>query len=611
MANVDATLTFSIAQKDVGRLIGKAGCNIKEIREKTRCRIDIGEAGEMNRMMGRNMQSVDIIVKGRNEEDIKHCQKVVEENLGYNSNYYEAPADDNEVVDWAGLSKQADEAQKAKWEKCPPLTKCFYREHKEVAAMSPEQVDEFRESNNKTCVRNFDPNSSEPLLNPCPAFYHCFEDYPDIMRTINKQGFAKPSPIQAQAWPYLLKGKDVIAIAQTGTGKTLAFLMPAFIHIDNQPIPRTERNGPNVLIMCPTRELALQIEGEVKKYEYHGIKSVCVYGGGDRKKQVKVVTDGVQIIIATPGRLNDFVQAGLINVESITYLILDEADRMLDMGFEPQIRKILLDIRPDRQTVMTSATWPAAVRRMATTYMTDPVTIFIGSLDLAAVQSVSQNIIFIDGGEDEKREILMEFFKRMEPDDKVMVFVGKKSRADDISSNLALKDIPCQSIHGDREQSDREQALIDLKAGTVKIMIATDVASRGIDIHDITHVINFDFPRDIEEYVHRVGRTGRAGKTGTSITFMERRDRRQAQQLIDILTKAGQEIPDELEEMAEKYKRWKERDDEQKRLYGNSYRSSGNGCFLCGEEGHQKANCPKAGIGGSSNNRGRGGWNRR
>merc|ERR1719510_1035179 len=563
-------------------------------------------------MMGRNMQSVDICVKGCNEDAVQNCQKAVEEHLGYNNNYYETNPDKNdEPIDWADINKEAEAAQKAKWAKCPPLIKCFYKEHQEVAVMSPEQVDEFRENNNKTCVKNFDPESTDPLLNPCPAFYHCFESYPDIMATINKQGFEKPSPIQAQAWPYLLKGKDIIAIAQTGTGKTLAFLMPAFIHIDCQPIPRSERGGPNVLVMCPTRELALQIEGEVKKYEYHGIKSVCVYGGGNRREQVRIVTDGVQIIIATPGRLNDLIQAGYIKVESITYLILDEADRMLDMGFEPQIRKIMLDIRPDRQTVMTSATWPAGVRRMATSYMNDPVTIFIGSLDLAAVHSVEQNIIFIDGGEDEKREILMEFFKRMDAEDKVMVFVGKKTRADDISSNLALQEIACQCIHGDRDQSDREQALLDLKSGAVKILIATDVASRGIDIQDITHVINFDFPRDIEEYVHRVGRTGRAGKTGTSITFMERRDRRQSQQLIDILTEAGQDIPDELLEMAEKYKKWKAWDDEQKRLYGGSGggrgggRMGGNGCYGCGEEGHMRADCPK-GRGGSTGGRGGG-----
>merc|ERR1719510_367586 len=509
-------------------------------------------------MMGRNMQSVDICVKGCNEDAVQNCQKAVEEHLGYNNNYYETNPDKNdEPIDWADINKSHDESQKEKWSECPPIIKCFYQEHSEVSSMSEGEVQEFREKNNSISVRNFDPESTDALLNPAPAFYHCFEIFPEIMATINKQGFEKPSPIQAQAWPYLLQGKNVIAIAQTGTGKTLAFLLPAFIHIDRQPIPRSQRCGPNLLVMCPTRELALQIEGEVKKYEYHGIKSVCVYGGGDRRKQVKVVTDGVQIIIATPGRLNDLVQAGFIKVESITFLILDEADRMLDMGFEPQIRKILLDIRPDRQTVMTSATWPAGVRRMATTYMNNPVTIFIGSLDLAAVHSVSQEVVFIDGGEEEKREILMEFFSHMEPDDKVMVFVGKKTRADDISSNLALQNVACQSIHGDREQSYREQALRDLKDGTVRIMIATDVASRGIDIQDITHIINFDFPRDIEEYVHRIGRTGRAGKAGTSITFMERSDRKQARKLIEILTEAGQEVPEELLEMAERYQKRK------------------------------------------------------
>merc|ERR1711981_274236 len=347
---------------------------------------------------------------------------------------------------------------------------------------------------------------------------------------------------------------------------------------------------------------ALQIHDEVKKYEYKGIKGVCVYGGGDRKQQMKVITDGVEIIIATPGRLNDLIEANCIQVESVTYLVLDEADRMLDMGFEPQIRKTLLDIRPDRQTVMTSATWPANVRRLASSYMNDPVTVFIGSLDLAATHTVTQKIVLVgDGGEDEKRDMLTEFIEEMGKDDKAIVFVGKKSKVDDIASDLSLKSISVQSIHGDRDQSDREQALMDLKSGEVHILIATDVASRGIDIQDITHVINFDFPRNIEEYVHRVGRTGRAGKSGTSITFMEYRDRRQAQQLIDILTEAGQDIPDELLEMAEKYKKWKAWDDEQKRMFGGrgggGGGGGGDGCYKCGEPGHMSRECPKGGGG--------------
>ena len=355
--------------------------------------------------------------------------------------------------------------------------------------------------------------------------------------------------------------------------------------------------------------------------------SVCIYGGGDRKQQMKVVTEGVEIIIATPGRLNDLIEAKCIDVQSITYLVLDEADRMLDMGFEPQIRKTLLDIRPDRQTVMTSATWPAGVRRLASSYMNDPVsnlkfwcqnvkvyfcffkvTVFIGSLDLAAVHSVTQKIIMIgNDGETEKRDILQEFFSTMDPKDKAIVFVGKKSKVDDISSDLSLTGIACQSIHGDRAQEDREQALEDLRSGEVRILIATDVASRGIDINDISHVVNYDFPRNIEDYVHRIGRAGRAGKTGTSITFMERRDRRSAKELIKILEEAGQDVPNELETMAEKYEIFREREAEARKQFGGRSFQGGNGCFNCGEEGHQSRDCPSGSRGGGGGDRRGGG----
>lgn len=217
------------------------------------------------------------------------------------------------------------------------------------------------------------------------------------------------------------------------------------------------------------------------KYQFRGIRAVCLYGGNDRKKQIEVVESGVEIIIATPGRLNDLVAAGYINIESITYLILDEADRMLDMGFEPQIRKLLLDIRDDRQTVMTSATWPSGVRRLASSYMNNPYQVFIGSLDLAATHTVEQRIEIMD--EEEKFNRIIRFcLHEMTPTDKAIIFCGRKDRADSLSCDFALKNISCQSIHGNRDQSDREQALADIKSGEVPILIATDVASRGIDI---------------------------------------------------------------------------------------------------------------------------------
>ncbi|KAG8224027.1 hypothetical protein J437_LFUL001104 [Ladona fulva] len=256
-------------------------------------------------------------------------------------------------IDWDKLNLNHEKAQKEKWGRCPVLLKNFYVEKEEVANMSPEEVKKFRKESNNIMVSYVFEEGEENIPNPVKTFEQCFEPFPEIMNEIQKQGFEKPSPIQCQAWPILLKGHDLIGIAQTGTGKTLAFLLPALIHIDRQPVARHERGGANVLVMAPTRELAIQIEKEVSKYSYREIQSVCVYGGGNRREQVTNVRKGVEIIIATPGRLNDLIQDGVIDVTSVTYLVLDEADRMLDLGFEPQIRKILLDIRPDRQTVMT------------------------------------------------------------------------------------------------------------------------------------------------------------------------------------------------------------------------------------------------------------------
>jgi len=489
-----------------------------------------------------------------------------------------------EFIDWAEINKKYEEAQKERWSKLPKLLKDFYEEDPDVADMSPEEVERFRKANNNIVVDYVFDSGGNAIPNPVQTFEQAFRPYPEILEEIYKQNFEVPSPIQCQAWPVLLKGYDLIGIAQTGTGKTLAFLLPALIHIDGQPVPRSQRRGANVLVLAPTRELALQIEKEVKKYNYRSIKCACVYGGGNRREQVNIVAEGVEIIIATPGRLNDLVNTGVINVSSVTYLVLDEADRMLDMGFEPQIRKVLLDIRPDRQTVMTSATWPAGVRRLAQSYMKNPIQVFIGSLDLAAVHTVTQRIELVE--EEDKDALLLEFIKNMGPDDKVIVFVGKKVRADDVSSELSLLGIRCQSIHGNREQYDREQALEDLKTGDVHILIATDVASRGLDIEDVTHIFNYDFPHNIEEYVHRVGRTGRAGKTGESISLVTKHDWAQAKELISILEEANQEVPHQLRRMADRFTVWKEKKDAD-RGQQRSYRGGGRSGFRGGGGGRR------------------------
>uniref|UniRef100_A0A8C9UBP0 RNA helicase n=1 Tax=Serinus canaria TaxID=9135 RepID=A0A8C9UBP0_SERCA len=432
----------------------------------------------------------------------------------------------------------------------PPIEKNFYKESPRTASMSQEEVELWRKENNDITCDDLKEGEKRCIPNPVCKFEDVFEHYPDIMANIRKVGFQKPTPIQSQAWPIILQGIDLIGIAQTGTGKTLAYLMPGFIHLTSQPISKDQRGGPGMLVLAPTRELALQVEAECSKYAYKGIKSICVYGGGDRKGQIDTVTKGVDIVIATPGRLNDLQMNNFINLKSITYLVLDEADRMLDMGFEPQIMKILIDVRPDRQTVMTSATWPDGVRRLAKSYLKNPMIVYVGTLDLAAVSTVQQKVIVIP--EEEKRSFMHSFIKSMKPKDKVIIFVGKK--ADDLASDFGIQGIPVQSLHGNREQCDREQALDDFKKGKVRILVATDLASRGLDVHDITHVFNFDFPRNIEEYVHRVGRTGRAGRSGEAVTLVTSNDWRFASELIDILERANQVIPDELIAMAERYK---------------------------------------------------------
>ncbi|KAK9886642.1 hypothetical protein WA026_017563 [Henosepilachna vigintioctopunctata] len=552
------TITMKIPSRFVGKVIGRGGSKISELQSESGARIIVTDDKDGDDTVLKLIGANENVIKARNmiediaKDPIRFVNSSIED--------YEKPKPVYEQIDWTARFAESDRLNREKFDKLGPIIKKFYVEHPEVARMTDDEVKKFRELNNNIVAdRTFKTEQSKPIPKPCVKFEHAFHNFPEILDEIKQAGFEKPSPIQSQAWPVLLSGEDLIGIAQTGTGKTLAFLLPALIHIDGQLKPREERDGPKVLVMAPTRELALQIDKEVKKYHYKGIKAVCLYGGGNRREQVKVVTEGVDIIIATPGRLNDLVAAGHVNLESLTYAVLDEADRMLDMGFEPQIRKIMYSINPSRQTIMTSATWPHGVRKLAESYMEDPVQVYVGSLDLAATHSVTQTIVLVE--DDDKFDMFLEFARNMDPTDKVIAFCGKKATADDVASDLALQGIPCQTLHGDREQCDREQALQDITDGTIQILIATDVASRGLDINDITHVLNYDFPRNIEEYVHRVGRTGRAGKFGESISYFTRSDWAQAKELINIMEEAQQYIPEELYEMADRFeKRQKQRD---------------------------------------------------
>ncbi|XP_016070883.1 PREDICTED: DEAD box protein 53, partial [Miniopterus natalensis] len=545
----------------IGAVIGRGGSNIKGIQSMTNTKIQI--------IKGDSEAEVKIFGSKEMKEKARAAIEAVKREGSYNpestvDNAASQPSAgrawgtdtiDRKVrpfIDWDQVRAGAADWEKRKWADLAPVQKNFYVESKATSSMSQVQADIWRKDNFNITCDDLKDGGKRSIPNPTCQFEDAFQSYPDLMKKLQKAGFQKPTPIQSQAWPIILQGIDLIGVAQTGTGKTLSYLLPGVIHIDSQPTPREQRGGPGMLVLTPTRELALQVEQECSKYSYKCLKSICIYGGGNRKQQIKDIAKGTDIIIATPGRLNDLQMSNAVNLRSITYLVLDEADKMLDMGFELQLMKILSDVRPDRQTIMTSATWPDTIRRLAQTYLKDPMIVYVGTLDLVAVNTVKQNVIVTT--EEEKQSLIQEFLQNLSPTDKAIVFVSRKLVADDLSSNLSIQGLRVQSLHGDREQSEREQALDDFKSGQVKILISTDLASRGLNVNDVTHVYNYDFPRNVEEYVHRVGRTGRAGKTGISVTLMTKNDWKTAPELIKILERSNQSVPEALVTMAQQYK---------------------------------------------------------
>ncbi|KAJ2515317.1 ATP-dependent RNA helicase dbp2 [Coemansia sp. RSA 1939] len=440
--------------------------------------------------------------------------------------------------------QEPQELVKPDWDmgSLPRFEKNFYIEHGSVAARSEQEVDEYR--------RQFEMIvTGDSIPKPIVSFGEAnFPDY--VMDEIKKLNFEKPTPIQSQGWPMALSGRDMVGIAATGSGKTLAYTLPGIVHINAQP-PLKHGDGPIVLILAPTRELAVQIQNECNKYGASSrLRNICVYGGTSRGPQIRDLRNGVEICIATPGRLIDMLQIGATNLRRVTYLVLDEADRMLDMGFEPQIRKIVDQIRPDRQTLMWSATWPKPVQQLARDFLDDYIQVNIGSLDLAASHHIKQIVEVIP--EDEKRKRLSSHLEVImnQRDNKTIIFAMTKRSVDDITRNLRQDGWPALGIHGDKAQSERDWVIRQFRTGSSPIMVATDVASRGLDIKDVKFVINYDFPNNVEDYVHRIGRTGRAGASGTAITFFTSENSRSAKDLHHILTEAKQEIPQQLDEMA-------------------------------------------------------------
>ncbi|KNE67687.1 hypothetical protein AMAG_12421 [Allomyces macrogynus ATCC 38327] len=425
-------------------------------------------------------------------------------------------------------------------EELPPFEKNFYREHPDVAARTPADVDQFRRDNEMT-LRGKD------IPRPIKSFEEA--GFPaHVLRELEAVGFKAPTPIQCQGWPMALSGRNVVGIAETGSGKTLSYLLPALLHIGAQPKLRPG-DGPVCLVLAPTRELAVQIQQECAKFGNSSrIRNTCLYGGAPKGPQIRDLQRGVEICIATPGRLIDLLEAGKTNLKRVTYLVMDEADRMLDMGFEPQIRKIVEQIRPDRQTLMWSATWPKEVQRLASDYLQDYIEVRVGSLDISANARVTQ-VIDVCTDYDKRTKLFDLLHGSVDKESKTLVFTGTKRMADEVTRDLRYQGFAAEAIHGDKAQYERDQVIGSFKSGRTTIMVATDVAARGLDVKDVKFVINYDMPSNIEDYVHRIGRTGRAGTYGTSYSFFTSANGKMARDLITILTKANQVIPPQLLEM--------------------------------------------------------------
>eukprot|EP00126_Sphaerothecum_destruens_P004820 Sdes_comp18400_c0_seq1m8236 len=436
------------------------------------------------------------------------------------------------------------------------IKKDFYKEHEKTTALSENDIQKYHATH---CIQIESSIQFKPILKFEYANFH-----KNILAAC--QSFSEPTPIQAQTWPIVMSGKDVIGIAQTGSGKTLAFALPAMLHLQHrfQQAGKARPKHPFMLVLCPTRELAMQSsEVFVAIGEKCGVSSACIYGGVNKETHRSLLRGGVDVVVATPGRLLDLIEDSSCVLSQVSYLVLDEADRMLDMGFEKDVRRIIAAISiKDRQTLMFSATWPVEIRKLAQEFLTDPVRVTIGSAELNANSNVSQFVEVVDPkAKDQKLIALLNNYHRSR-NNRVIVFVLYKKEAVRVEQMLRRNGFKVASIHGDKNQHDRTQAFNNFKNGSEPLLIATDVAARGLDIPDVEYVINYTFPLTIEDYIHRIGRTGRGGKKGVSHTFFTLFDKAHSGELVNVLREANIEPPQELMKFGTHVKR------KEHKLYG-------------------------------------------
>lgn len=500
-------------------------------------------------------------------------------NAGYNSDeevYAAAKAVDAGMVDYDSDDNPIV-ADRKKIEPIAPLdhseidyeafNKDFYEEKPSISGMTELEVGEYRNSLGIR-VSGFD------VPRPVKTFEECGFSA-ELLKAIAKQAYEKPTGIQCQALPIVLSGRDIIGIAKTGSGKTASFVLPMITHIMDQP--EVEKEGPIGVICAPTRELAHQIYVEAKKFaKAHGIRVSAVYGGMSKLDQFKELKAGCEIVVATPGRLIDMLKMKALKMSRASYLVLDEADRMFDLGFEPQVRSIVGQIRPDRQTLLFSATMPRKIEKLAREILTDPIRVTVGEVGMAN-EDITQ-VVQVVPSDAEKLPWLLEKLPGLVDEGDVLVFASKKTTVDELEAQLSQKGFRVASLHGDKDQASRTETLQKFKSGTFHVLIATDVAARGLDIKSIKSVVNYDIAKDVDMHVHRIGRTGRAGdKDGTAYTLITQKEARFAGDLVNILIAAGQNVPTELMDLAMKDGKFRSRRDARKGGGGKKAKGRGRG----------------------------------
>uniref|UniRef100_A0A668AFI6 RNA helicase n=1 Tax=Myripristis murdjan TaxID=586833 RepID=A0A668AFI6_9TELE len=501
----------------------------------------------------------------------------------------------------------------------------------------------FSGSNTGINFEKYDDIPVEATGSNCPPHIESFHDVDMgeiIMGNITLSRYTRPTPVQKHAIPIIKSKRDLMACAQTGSGKTAAFLLPVLSQIytdgPGDALQAAKNSGhengkygrrkqyPISLVLAPTRELALQIYDEARKFAYRSrVRPCVVYGGADIGQQIRDLERGCHLLVATPGRLVDMMERGKIGLDYCNYLVLDEADRMLDMGFEPQIRRIVeQDTMPPkgiRQTMMFSATFPKEIQILARDFLEDYIFLAVGRVGSTS-ENITQKVVWVE--ESDKRSFLLDLLnatvipsevqenvaeapEKPGKDSLTLVFVETKKGADALEDFLYREGYACTSIHGDRSQRDREEALHQFRSGRCPILVATAVAARGLDISNVKHVINFDLPSDIEEYVHRIGRTGRVGNLGLATSFFNDKNSNITKDLLDILVEAKQEVPSWLESLAYEHQHKSSNRGRSKRFSGGfgarDYRqtSGGSSGFSGGRGGRN--------TGGHGGNRGFGG----